>query len=76
MNKKRCSWQLALVLTALLLAVKLHYGYTQGFRVDKVLYKKMAALELGTVAPLPPVLDQPFFYLGRGRQAYVFVSAD
>jgi hypothetical protein len=27
-------------------------------------------------APLPPILDQPFFYLGKGAQSFVFESAD
>ena len=29
-----------------------------------------------TPAPLPPILDQPFFYLGKGAQSFVFESAD
>lgn len=63
----------------MIVLVKVHYYCTDGFRVNKI-------LNISSIAPNWPehpfdkkndkILRQKFYYLGKGRQTYVFCSAD
>jgi len=50
---------------------------TDGFSQNRILFPKQ--MKVATTTPplmLEKVLDQPFFYLGKGAQAYAFASED
>ncbi|MBN1915054.1 MAG: hypothetical protein JW769_04120 [Parachlamydiales bacterium] len=69
------------VFVALLLVVgciKLHYGITDGFRVNKILNTFPSFLEEQKVSSqkLDKIFQGKFFYFGKGRQTYVFCRED
>ncbi len=59
-----------------MLVVKGHYVYSKGFRYNKVASVKPGAGNYQAAITHNPLLDQPYYYLGKGRQTYAFESAD
>lgn len=74
---------LALVIAAAYGAGRLYYQVTGGFLVSNIMYDvpydarwETAPLTADAREHLQQVLDQPYSYLGKGCQSYVFASAD
>jgi len=63
----------------LTLALGMYFG-TQPFRVSRIYfardYPTSIVLDRSLVEQIKPILAQPFSYLDRGRQSFVFISAD
>ncbi|MEI6243191.1 MAG: hypothetical protein WCP39_07320, partial [Chlamydiota bacterium] len=69
----------SLLLCSLFTIPFIHYLATDGFRVDKIIYRQPYLYSLEN-APntnkITNILSQDFLYLGKGRQVYVFESND
>ncbi|MBA3958104.1 MAG: hypothetical protein H0X51_06905 [Parachlamydiaceae bacterium] len=68
-------------IAALLGVLFLYVEITSDFRLENITYEDASRYHaLATSEPIPSqltsILDQPFTYLGRGHQAFVFASAD
>lgn len=78
----RCFWLLVAIIV-LFCSGRLYYFLTDGFLVSNITYNHPYD-ERWDVHPLSPeenrlvdsILNQKFFYLGKGCQSYVFVSED
>ncbi len=74
---KRLLASITLILTIILL-LEFRYFCSDGFRADKVIYRKPYNPEFEKLQceSVDDILGQEFKYLGKGRQVYVFESAD
>jgi hypothetical protein len=78
---KCCSWKCLLVTTLAVLAAFFLYDFVASqFRLDNIVFKKSYSsdikLDSSQRQELQSILQQPFSYLDRGRQSYVFISKD
>lgn len=84
-NFRKGRFLLYIGLLALLLfgSARLYYGLTDDFRIanitEELSYRpewKIEASSLADQSHLQKILNQPFFYIGKGAQSYVFGSED
>lgn len=77
-------WTFCLLVTLLLFgAVRLYYHLTDDFRLANIKYDlphevrwQSSPLSVGKRRQLAAILNQKYYYLGKGAQSYAFVSED
>lgn len=66
----------ALVALAIFGICRFTHNETAGFRLSKIQQNTFAGHEAREGTPVREILSQPFTYLARGKQSFVFLSAD
>lgn len=87
--ERTCKWKLNwikwTVIAALLVfaSARIYYALTDDFRLSNITYPvpyeknwEIAGSSPEEKKHLKQILDQPFYYLGKGAQSYAFVSKD
>jgi hypothetical protein len=82
MNIKKIAKFIVLSVVLSIAIVKVHYFFTDGFRYNKIYqyhyryFNQEKACNVKSDPQIDEILTQPFYYLAKGRQTYVFQSKD
>lgn len=79
---RRLIW-VTLAITVTFFAVRVYYRVTDDFRISHMIYEmphraewETKPLDFNQKHLLTHILKQPFYYVGKGAQSYVFISRD
>ena len=77
-----CKWTL-LITVILFISARIYYALTDDFRLSNITQEMPYEAAWNIPSPasedekqITTILDQPFFYLGKGAQSYAFASED
>lgn len=69
-------FKLAIVFLSILLLTRLYFVLTDDFRLANITYPLLISKSDEANKPIPRLFNQPYYYLGKGAQTYVFLSED
>lgn len=82
-SKMGALFKILIALVAIFIAARIYYYLTDDFRISNITYEmpyeaswQIPPLNPQEEANLDKILDQPWTYLGKGAQSYVFKSED
>ncbi len=68
-------FRIAIVCLALLASIRVYFVLTDDFRLANITYP-LPIEHYDNANPIPELFHQPYHYLGKGAQTYVFLSED